>query len=364
MKRILSLLLAVIMLLSMTGCGGSEAPETQPAPAETVAPETTVPETTVPETTVPETTVPVYEGDLFLTVSSINFSLVGESEDIYVGTAPREEITWTSADESVITVENGVLTAVGVGTTTVSAAYGDQYMECTAGCLAETEEGLIALGYDVIRQPKRLPPVFDDELITYFDDAAIVGDSISYIMYQWEAKYNLLHDALFLVRGGCSINGFVRKYKLIYYQGVETPVEDALALAGVNKVFIMLGQNDLSYMTIEDTMANYKTMVDRIREKSPDIQIYLQSCVPEWFKNGANNEKNEKIDEFNVQLEAYCAENDIYFVDLAPYAEDHANMMPTPYSMDYGIHLNEAGCVEWMRVLRAYAKLQTLKGEE
>lgn len=364
MKRFISILLAAIMLLSITACGSSQPVETTAAPTEIAVPETTVPETTTPETTVPETTVPVYEGDLFLTVSSINFSLVGESEDIYVGTAPREEIIWASADESVITVENGVLTAVGVGSTTVSATYGDQYMECTAGCLAQTQEDLYALGYDVIRQPKRMPPVYDDELITFFDDAAIVGDSISYIMYQWEATNNMLKDALFLVRGGCSINGFVRKYKLIYYQGVETCVEDALALAGVNKVFIMLGQNDLSYMTIEDTMANYATMVDRIREKSPDIEIYLQSCIPEWFKNGAGNEKNEKIDEFNVQLKAYCEENDVHFVDLAPYAEDHENKMPTPYSMDYGIHMNEVGCIEWMRVLRAYAKLQTLKGEE
>ena len=121
MKRIFSLLLAAMMLLSMAGCGGEKAPETQPAPVETTVPETTVPETTVPETTEPKVTEPVIQGELFLTVSSINFSLVGESENIYIGTAPLEEITWTSADESVITVENGVLTAVGVGTTTVSA---------------------------------------------------------------------------------------------------------------------------------------------------------------------------------------------------------------------------------------------------
>ena len=39
MKRIISLLLAVMMLLSITGCGGEKAPEAQPAPVETQAPE-------------------------------------------------------------------------------------------------------------------------------------------------------------------------------------------------------------------------------------------------------------------------------------------------------------------------------------
>lgn len=366
MKRYLSLLLAVALLLSMAGCGGSEAPETQPAPVvtEPPVPETTVPETTVPETTVPETTVPEFEGHLFLTVSSINFTLVGESEDIYVGTAPRDEITWASADESVITVENGVLTAVGVGTTTVSATYGDQYMECTAGCLAVDEASLYALGYDTLRQPKRLPPVYDDELITYFDDAAIVGDSISYIMSQWEAKHNLLHDAVFLARGGCSIHGFIREHvKGIYYQGVECKVEDVIAAYGVSKAFIMLGQNDLRQFSVEDNLKNYATLIERIREQSPDLEIYIQTCTPEWRKNGANNDQNKKIYEFNEQLKTFCEENGMYLIDIAPYIIDHTGMMSSEYMNNDEIHLNEAGCIEWMRVLRAYAKLQTLKGE-
>lgn len=363
MKRYLSLLLAVALLLSMAGCGGSKTPDT-PSTVAAEVPETTVPETTVPETTVPETTAPEKEYHLFLTVSSITFTLVGESENIYVGTAPLDEIVWASADESVITVENGVLTAVGVGTTTVSATYRDQYMECTAGCLATDETSLYALGYDTLRQPKRLPPVYDDELITYFDDSAIVGDSISYIMSQWEAKYNLLHDAVFLARGGCSIQGFVREYvKGIMYQGVESRVEDVIAAYGVKKAFIMLGQNDLRQYSVEENLANYTILIERIREKSPDLEIYIQTCTPEWRKNGANNDQNKKIYEFNAQLETFCEENGMYLIDIAPYIIDHTGMMSTKYMNNDEIHLNEAGCLEWMRVLRAYAKLQTLKGE-
>ena len=364
MKRIISLLLAVMLLLSIAGCGGEKAPETQPAPVETEAPETVAPETTEPEITEPEVTEPVIQGELFLTVSSITFSLAGESENIYVGTAPAEEITWASADESVITVENGVLTAVGVGTTTVSATYGDQYMECTAGCLAQDEESLYALGYNVLRQPKRLPPVYDEELITFFDDAAIVGDSISYIMSQWEAKYNLLHDAVFLARGGCSIHGFIREHvKGIYYQGVERKVEDVIAAYGVNKAFIMLGQNDLRQFSVEENLANYATLIERIREQSPDLKIYIQTCTPEWRKNGGNNAQNEKIYEFNAKLVEFCEQYDMELIDIAPYIIDHTGMMSQEYMNNDEIHLNEAGCIEWMRVLRAYAKLQTLKGE-
>ena len=51
MKKILSLLLCLALLLSLAACG-------QSGKNETTAPETTVPETAVPETTVPETAAP------------------------------------------------------------------------------------------------------------------------------------------------------------------------------------------------------------------------------------------------------------------------------------------------------------------
>ena len=311
MRRTLACLLAVIWMLSICGCAADTAEEITTPPIETEAATeaavstTKAGQTDVVESAVAEETEPALPGELLLSVSKIDFSVVGESEDIFVGTADRQQIVWTSADESVITVEDGVLTAVGVGSTTVSAQFGDQVAECTAGCLAATEEELNSLSEEILRAPKRYPTVLENPPLELYSDAAFVGDSITYIMFQNETRHGILGHPLFLVRSGTSLNGLVMRYKNVYYRGVEMNFEDAVAESGAKKIFIMLGQNDLSYMTIEDTMANYKTMVDRIREKSPDIQIHLQSCVPEWFKNGANNEKNEKIDEFNVQLEAY-----------------------------------------------------------
>lgn len=80
----------------------------------------------------------VLEGSLFLKVSSITFSLVGACEDIYLGVIPRELVTWESENPSVVSVENGVLTANGVGTTTIRATYADRQATCTAGCPRST----------------------------------------------------------------------------------------------------------------------------------------------------------------------------------------------------------------------------------
>lgn len=364
MKKLIALLLC---LVTLTGCGTSAAPET--TTPESAAPTTAVPETAAPtapteapaptvETVPPTTEAPQPEGVLFLKVSRLNFSVVGESEDIYWGTLPREEVTFASADETIATFENGILTAVGVGETTVTATYGDEQIEVAVKCLAETEEELLALDEATLRSPKRIPPVMSDEPMDYFADAAIVGDSISYILFQWETMYNYLGEPLFLVRGGTGLNGLVRDYKLIYYKGKETKIDHAVADAKPAKIFIMLGQNDLRYREIPDCMDSWVTLLERLRTAHPEIEIHIQSCTPEWIKSDSSNFNNEKIEEYNEILRQFAADNDCFFVDIHYYTVDHLHRMPTDYELDKSIHMNEAGCYAWMQALKAYAFLQ------
>lgn len=68
----------------------------------------------------------------------------GEKHNLYNGTLDASEITWYSDDETVCTIENGVVTAVGQGTTKVYGVYGDQVVSCIVRCsstVVEPEEG-------------------------------------------------------------------------------------------------------------------------------------------------------------------------------------------------------------------------------
>ena len=372
MRRLLSLFLAAFLLLSLCSCSAKPAEESTSAATEadssalsesvpvSEAPAAT--ETAVAETTVPVETEPSLTGELMLSVSKIDFSLVGDSEDIFIGTADREQVIWESADESVITVENGVLTAVGVGSTTVTAQYGDQTMSCTAGCLAATEDVLNALGEDVLRAPKRYPVVLENPPLELYSDAAFVGDSITYIMFQNETRLGILGHPLFLVRSGTSLNGLVLRYKNVYFRGAEMNFEDAVAASGAKKIFIMLGQNDLRYRTIEDTMSSWDTLIERVKEKVPDAEFYLQSCIYEWYASNADNTQNTVIDTYNDLLIQYCADNGHHYVDIQKFVEDHTGNMATPYSLDQSIHLNEPGCVAWMHALNTYMYVQSIGG--
>jgi len=65
---------------------------------------------------------------------------VDEYYEFDTGELSAEEITWSSDDVSIAKIENGVVTAVGPGTTTIRAKYGDQEVTCIIRCNFEAEE--------------------------------------------------------------------------------------------------------------------------------------------------------------------------------------------------------------------------------
>ena len=333
MKRILSLALALLLALSAAVCAAADEGRSGE------------------------------DAHLFLKVSSITFSLVGESEDIYLGLAPREQVTWESENPDVVSVENGVLTANGVGTTTIRATYGDQQVTCTVGCLAETEEALNSLDFNILCQPKRLLPEVDmEQPCTYFDNDALVGDSITSMMIQCENKGNYLGNILFLARGGTSLYGFVAHIKNIYYQGSEMNLEDAIAQSGVKRMYILIGSTDIGSDPLRESFFdNWDILLERIREKSPDVEVVMISNIPRFaYPSGSGDTYqtyNRHIAEYNKQMRQYAADNDCLFLDLCCYIEDHGGRMARDYNID-GFHMSELGYQVWMKVLRYYAQYE------
>lgn len=108
---------------------------TFPHTEETTEPEETEETTEAPEETTEATTAPLLDITLKLNKTDLTFAYKGESYQFKVNEElSLEDVTWTSDDPSIATVENGVLTAVGPGTTTVRAQYGDQVVECIVRC--------------------------------------------------------------------------------------------------------------------------------------------------------------------------------------------------------------------------------------
>lgn len=111
-------------------------PEETTAPQETTQPVTA---TEPPETSkATEATKAPEPAVLTLDQSDVSFFNPGESFTLRVklgGTSvSRSNVTWTSSDPDVATVENGLVTAVGKGTVTITAEYQGQKASCIVRC--------------------------------------------------------------------------------------------------------------------------------------------------------------------------------------------------------------------------------------
>lgn len=341
------MILSVLVLACFFSACNAPAPETT-APSITI-PETTLPETEPPTTLPPETEAPTEpEGFLSFNTYDITFSAPGESWELYDGTLPLEAVTFLSDSNAVATFENGVVTAVGNGITEVHAVCDD----ATITCVIRNEFDISSLSRDPVLEP----PEVSEEETDFFDDAVFIGDSVTLMLQNYQLSSGTLGKVQFLVQGSYSVYHAVHNTMLVSYRGSSMRLPEAVAATGAKKAFIMLGANDIGAYGIEKTMKNWETMLTRIREKAPDIEIYIQSMTPIWTGGEMGKLNNASADEYNKVLKVFAEENNCIFVDVAPYMKDATGGLATEYCSDKYIHLTHAGAKVWVQVLKHFAE--------
>lgn len=194
---------------------------------------------------------------------------------------------------------------------------------------------------------------------SWFDDAAFIGDSVS-VMLKTYCLTGALGKAQFFAVGSYSTVNALRPVSdggpHPAYRGETMTCEDCIQKSGAKKVFIMLGMNDLSY-GIDSTITRYQTLVDQILEKSPDVEIFVQSMTPmtstSTLMGNALNNANIKL--YNQRLLQLCEENGWYFVDVASVMyDDNGENLRAEYCCDpedMGVHFAPQGCARWVDYL-------------
>ena len=205
---------------------------------------------------------------------------------------------------------------------------------------------------------------------SYFDDAVFIGDSVTqklefYVKAKRKEQPDFLGKAKFLAVGSMGSGNVLGKVtsKSLHptYQGQKMTVEDAVAACGANKVFIMLGMNDVYAYGKEKSVEHYATLVNRIREKSPNCKIFVEAVTPR-IKGYDREPTTKSLFEYDQVLYDYVLENrenDIYYVDVA-YAvrDDEVGALVREYCSDadgMGIHFTDAGCAVWVDYLYTHA---------
>ena len=196
-----------------------------------------------------------------------------------------------------------------------------------------------------------------DEDTAFFNDAAFIGDSITQGLMYYCMSNGALGNATWLCVKSYSVNNAVTGALAPTYQGVRMSPEDALAACGANKVFIMLGTNDINLIgagSIDLAMRNWATLLSRIRAKNPNITIYIQSGTPIYYGGQTGYLTNDYMDQYNQRLQEFAWSNGCYYIDVASYLKDSNNSLIPQYCSDKYVHLNYTGVAVWVNVLKAY----------
>lgn len=208
------------------------------------------------------------------------------------------------------------------------------------------------------------------DLEAFFAESVFIGDSVTLKLRNYcVTRPNALYGAKILSAGSYAVRHAIvdpdpnnKDIVSITYQGVGMRPEDALAQIGAKRVFIMLGMNDIAF-GVDYTLGNWKILIDNIREKNPDIEIYIQSGTPIHANKDRNDSdgkglSNGNMDIYNQKLEVFCQENGCYFVNLAPHFKDENGDLANQYCSDpnaQGCHFTDAGVELWIQLLKDYA---------
>ena len=188
----------------------------------------------------------------------------------------------------------------------------------------------------------------------FFDDAAFIGDSITLGLRNYNMDRNQLGTATILCQGSYSVAHAVNNTMYLSYQGEDMTPQDALKACGANKVFILLGMNDIALYGVDKSLENWAVFVKNLRSENPDIAIYIQSGTPIYTAGQIGGLNNTRMDEYNDRLQFFAKENNCYYVDVATAMKDSTNGLATQYASDNYVHLTYAACELWVEILKNY----------
>ena len=211
------------------------------------------------------------------------------------------------------------------------------------------------------------------DLEKFFSESVFIGDSVTLKLRNYCVTHpDALYGAKILCAGSYAVRHAITEPEpgnsnivSITYQGAEVRPEDALAQIGAKRVFIMLGMNDIAF-GVDYTLNNWKILIDNIRAKNPDIEIYIQSGTPIHASKDRDGYKlnNANMDIYNQRLQEFCQTNGCYYVELNSYFKDANGDLADAYCSDpysasnpngQGCHFTDAGVELWIRLLKDFA---------
>ena len=132
-------------------------------------------------------------------------------------------------------------------------------------------------------------------------------------------------------------------------RGVLNRIDSILELKP-KKIFIMIGANDLLQGENVDKIAsNYQLILQALREKAPQTQVFIQSTLP-LNQDFADPAINNEVIKLNAKLKKMSQSFSLPYIELFPSFLGENNQLDSRYTTD-GLHLNGQGYLLWKTLI-------------
>jgi lysophospholipase L1-like esterase len=117
------------------------------------------------------------------------------------------------------------------------------------------------------------------------------------------------------------------------------------------KLFILIGINDLNQgRQVSEIVENYNLILSSIKNKLPNIKVFIQSVLPVNQQKFQKSGVNDKVIELNIKLRELAKKFSYQYIDLFSAFLDINKELDSQYTTD-GVHLNGQGYLLWKGII-------------
>ena len=170
---------------------------------------------------------------------------------------------------------------------------------------------------------------------SYYDDALFIGDS----RVEGLKLYSQIDNATYYCRQGISVYNMMTE-KIAKSKGKATTIPKALKSKKFNKIYIMVGINELGIQNTKAYAKKYKENIEEIKKLQPDAVIFIMGVmkVTDAYANKSDIVNNVNINDKNVAAANLANGIDIFYIDMNPVVTKKNGGVRSDYTWD-GIHL-------------------------
>lgn len=192
----------------------------------------------------------------------------------------------------------------------------------------------------------------------YIGKIIFVGDSTTYGLkaYKMLADGKNTKQVWTSSSASLSLNEILTKVIVYPETGKEMTIADAATAAKPEYMIITLGLEGVTFLSEDDFKAQYTSLVEKIKEVSPDTKLMLQSIFPVAASYTEENKLNNPlIDKANEWVKAVAEATGVRYLDTQSVLKDDRGALISKYDNGgNGINLNDAGFTAVLDYIRTH----------